>query len=228
MTYLKGYHGTADLIFSEQDQFAIFTPRKTGSTSIAQTIGEGMRARTNVWQRNLVDPRMILDYTLTTPGWDQYIAVAFVREPISRLMSGWYDRVYSTNCAVRVQEGIHEGQSFPDFVDSICGLPDEAIDRHFASQSFTLMRGGKVLPNYLLRFSHMPEDWEWFRSMARMKPSGYDVGPLKHYRKSIGKPEALELLTAKQVDRVHERFAMDYTLYEAAEIVGIKQVTEVA
>ena len=91
-----------------------------------------------------------------------------VRNPFSRLVSCWADRVNgnvlhfkNTFCRGEGKAmGIRRGMSFAEFVITICSMSDEDVDVHVASMDFLINYFiGRDL-DFFLKLEHLSEDWQ--------------------------------------------------------------------
>jgi len=98
----------------------------------------------------------------------EYFFATFVRNPFSRLVSCYQDRVlYSPNSEDlkvyyfgRNPISIPANCPFSEFVRIVENIPDPLADRHFKQQSYSLAKAGRQ-PDFLGRFECLDEDWRW-------------------------------------------------------------------
>lgn len=86
-----------------------------------------------------------------------YCKFAFVRNPFSRLVSCYQDKVLSSGpdglyLKEQTFPGISSEMSFADFVQQVARIPDRLADRHFKSQYANLYHRGKLLVDYIGKF----------------------------------------------------------------------------
>lgn len=113
--------------------------------------------------------------------------IAFVRDPLDRLLSCYRDKVIGSP-SERVANGlrkfgIHPGMPLLDFVQTVAGIPDEecgGVAQHFRSQAYSLCdQDGNIIPNIVYRFENLAITWPWVRSYVQ-EASGLQLGPLEH------------------------------------------------
>ena len=99
---------------------------------------------------------------------NKYFKFAFVRNPLTRLVSCYRDRVLYTGPNEDLSDyyfsdlpyDIPANCSFADFVHRIAKIPDHYADRHFKSQSHSLFSKGKNLePDFIGRFEDLQAGW---------------------------------------------------------------------
>lgn len=100
-----------------------------------------------------------------------YYSFAFVRNPWSRLVSCYHDKVDPKEisedlnprgaAAVMLQAGTPTSHAtFEDFVRAVHRTPDETSNRHFRSQhTFLTDRNGNLLPDHVFRFENLVEEF---------------------------------------------------------------------
>jgi len=155
-----------------------------------------------------------------------YFKFAFVRNPLSRLVSCYRDKILFEGASVDYPDyyfknyyfDIPPNISFASFVERIVKIPDHLADRHFKSQSYSIFRRDKsIKPDFIGRFENLQQDWSVLAKKFGLHPE------LAHLHSSIQKPNIekkdfrlyydMELL-----DIVHERYKEDFELlgYEDA------------
>ena len=104
--------------------------------------------------------------------YGDFKTAAFVRNPFSRLVSCYIDRVlynkdhedfkkyYFANYPYMIPENC----SFPEFVDIVSQIPDSKADRHFKSQFHTISKINRPL-DFLGKFENLKVDWREFAEM---------------------------------------------------------------
>jgi len=167
-------------------KLAFFTVPKCASMSIAATIEREMKKE---WGR------LQLHFPMTPmlwKGWQDYTRLAVLRCPYERFLSAASFMSKGT-CRLDL------------FLDMACSTPDHEVDQHFQSQSRYLMLDGLLIPNRIIRFERLVEEWGDFA--AQHWP---EVAEIMHRNKS---PRGDEL-TDEQKDRLRHRYAADFDLLE--------------
>lgn len=87
---------------------------------------------------------------------------SFVRHPYQRIWSCYKNKISSTKITKNLFacHNISLQDNFDTFVDKICEIPDSEADRHFRSQSWFLMNGDTVIPNFVGKLETIQKDWK--------------------------------------------------------------------
>jgi len=107
---------------------------------------------------------------------DQWTTFSFVRNPWSRLVSVYVQKVSERATSRRIVDGVYQGfvdsgiaieqgMDFASFCELVCGIPDEKTDKHLRSQVCTLVRNGEPLVRFIGKVESMRADWD--RLMTR-------------------------------------------------------------
>ncbi|MFT4797266.1 MAG: chondroitin 4-sulfotransferase 11 [Candidatus Azotimanducaceae bacterium] len=127
-------------------------------------------------------------FPLATPNresrlmFEGYFSFSFVRNPWSRLLSCYRDKVLFqaegfTNSTQRAgvadcfahYEQIRAGMSFDEFVEAIVSIPDNEADAHFRSQhTFLSNANGQVSVDFVGRFESLNSDLVDVQRRAKM------------------------------------------------------------
>ncbi len=130
-----------------------------------------------------------------------YTAFAFVRNPFTRLVSCWQDKVIGIGTW---QLNELAGQSFPEFVTALEGMDLALSDRHVRPQT-------ALLPldrlDFLGRLETMQADWE--RVCALL---GLGELPLPRQHESKAAPEPVRLDEA-MAERIRRLYALDFAMF---------------
>jgi len=100
--------------------------------------------------------------------YSHYDLICFVRNPLSRLVSCYVERVlydgknpdfpgyYFADYPI----SIPANSSFSAFARQVCKTPDYAADRHFKSQYYSIFMHNKRRPDFIGRLENLNEDWK--------------------------------------------------------------------
>ena len=118
----------------------------------------------------------IEDNKLIAEKYDKENIYTWVRNPFSRLVSCYIQRVYFTSqkhkrVPYKALEkfGVYRNMSWREFVERVCDIPDEQADPHFISQSYRLKYEGELLPGTIYHMESFNQDWKAFRKKTKMR-----------------------------------------------------------
>lgn len=113
--------------------------------------------------------------------------IAFVRDPLTRLLSCYRDKVIGNpgNGVAKGLEslGIKQHMPFLQFVEAVADLPDQhchGVGQHFRSQSYSLVDADGVIPNRVGRFESLHADWQRVCDFVQ-EVAGLQLPPLGHH-----------------------------------------------
>lgn len=135
---------------------------------------------------------------------DGYEVIAIVRDPLDRLISAW--RYFYNRAPKDIPD---TSLSLDDWLIEVCNMDPKHMNEHIQHQSFLLSDlNGNIIPDRLIRFENLKEDWKDFQ---RDYPK---IPDLNHKGKSNreGDEPSLEVM-----NKVYEFFSDDY------EKLGYKQ-----
>ncbi len=103
-------------------------------------------------------------------SFEDWTTFTFVRNPWSRLVSTYRQKVAPGATTRRLKDGVYEGFlesgipvysgiSFAEFCELACSFPDQATDKHLQSQSYVLMHKGEPVVKNVGRVETISEDW---------------------------------------------------------------------
>jgi len=96
-----------------------------------------------------------------------YDIVAFVRDPHSRLVSAYRDKVETAVHPAFKKLGFTVGMGFTRFAKLVCHTPDAVADQHFRSQYYDLTYNNIFLPTTMGRVECISDDWEILRQSQK-------------------------------------------------------------
>lgn len=170
-------------------------------------------------KRKIMRDRQILLCKHEVPKYADYYSFAFVRNPWSRLVSCYRDKVENKPVnddtdpksapAVLLGRNIaSEYATFAEFVEAVCGTPDEKANRHFRSQHvFLTDNKGRLMPEDIFYFEDLPDVFN--RVMDRI---GLAQVVLPQRNDSKKKPYQ-EYYTPRLRDMVTDRYRRDIDLF---------------
>lgn len=141
---------------------------------------------------------------------EQCFIFAFVRDPYERLYSAYKNKVLQPASGngknIFSNHGVTLGMSLGDFVDIVCEIPDEKIDRHLKSQSWFLTYEERVIPNYIGRLECFEEDW----SILSKK---FNLPVPEHRNKAISGEIASTKFSSLMKEQIWRRYERDFVLF---------------
>lgn len=196
---------------------------------VVERIDDGIHFFRGKTKRREMRDRKILLCKHDVRRYRDYYSFAFVRNPWSRLVSCFFDKVdpkeisedLNPKGAAAVMLGGGENNSAPpatasfeEFVRAVCRTPDEESNRHFRSQhTFLTDRKGRLLPAHIFRFENLAQEFN-----ALTERLGLPDTKLPHRNPSKKTPYQ-EYYTDELRRLVAERYARDIELF-GYEFVG--------
>lgn len=128
----------------------------------------------------------------------------FIRNPWSRLVSTYRQKVAAEATTSRLIDGVFDGFRevgipvypgipFAEFCEIICDFPDHATEKHLQSQSYVLMPKGKALVKNIGRVETFDDDWRRITESAgisaelpRLNVSSADQTRYREYYRDPG------------------------------------------
>lgn len=139
-------------------------------------------------------------------GWDirpdfpsQWLRFAIVRDPFSRLVSCWWQKLHGGGASKLETMGFSRRMTFDAFVDLVCRIPDAQADHHFRSQSATIHGDPQIIHCERL-------DRYWPLVQKQCAARGLLLPPIT--RRNTSQPPAIEW-TADLVAKIAHRYAED-------------------
>lgn len=137
---------------------------------------------------------------------------AFVRHPLARLHSAWMDKIVEAERAgernILRCHGMHFGMSFEAFVERVCTLRDEQIDRHLRSQAWFLADGRGLVPGFVGHLEHFADDWVRLRALI---PA---LGEISHINRAAFGMNHAEHYTPRMLALAVKRYEADFRLFD--------------
>ena len=107
---------------------------------------------------------------ILSDSFEDWITFTFVRNPWSRLVSTYKQKVATGATTSRFRGGVYEGFrdkgipvysgiSFAEFCEMACSFTDEFTDKHLRSQSYSLMFKGAPVVRRVGRLETIEHDW---------------------------------------------------------------------
>lgn len=137
---------------------------------------------------------------------------AFVRNPYDRLLSAYKNKVLQPVEAggknIFINHGITLGMALEEFIDIVCGIPDEKIDRHLRSQSWFLTFNGKLIPHYIGHLESFSNDWNELSVKFDLP-----VPECRNSTSSIEKDIYFEGLSTEIKMKIWKRYQQDFLMF---------------
>ena len=176
---------------------------KCGSSSLLQCTANA-RLDERAIRRHTVPKISVRD--IASGDW---LAIAIVRHPLTRLQSCWKEKVRDNpNMVVLEHLPNQRPTDFETFVEHIVAVPDEQADLHFRSQHCSMMWNEKPQWDMILQLEHIGDTWPLVQARVR-EHSGWELGEFPHYNETKDTPEYSEHTRALAI----ERYAMDFHLF---------------
>jgi len=214
-----GYRANRNILIEEYKSIYFHIP-KNGCTSVKNhlynLVGDGNH-EVDIHEYDF--PFVPVDLLKT--DYKDFLKFAFVRNPWSRLVSCYNNKIRSSELTnAFFTNGIHNGfkrfkglfygdMPFNEFVDAVCSIPDSKADVHFISQLFWLTDlSGELLPNYIGRL----EKLELAIDDIYQK-SGLSLHNMSVKNQSKQKAQYTEYYDEDLKEKVRERYAGDIEVF---------------
>lgn len=132
-----------------------------------------------------------------------YFKYCFVRNPYSRLLSTYKNRVLIHDNYKKF--GITQKSSFKDFVYWACGLKDCEGDGHLLSQMAILKYKNKFMPEFVGKMENLYEDWN--KILKKLGINSKNTMP--HVKRTGAYEEVEKYYTKELIDLVTIRYKKD-------------------
>ena len=153
-------------------------------------------------RKHLVTPRETLNLR------DEYYVFSFTRNPFSRLVSCYKNKIQEEDHPIgKGYFGrIHQSMSFTRFAEVVCSIPDIVSDPHFQSQYSFLFFKGKPLCHYLGKVEQFEQDIQPIIVKYQLEP-----GPNQNV--STNTTPWRDFYTPELARKVYKRYKKDFTTF---------------
>ena len=149
-----------------------------------------------------------------------YFKVAFVRNPFTRLISCYRNKVVNTQLMEKKYKFlgvslIKHRMPFEAFVEVIVDLPDELINDHFRRQTeYICPLGRKLVFDFVGRFENLAEDWRYIAERFDFEPHLVHHNQSTPQEGTTGKEDYRSYYTSVElVDTVYRYYEEDIRLF---------------
>lgn len=157
---------------------------KVANTSVKMALADALGI-----DRGYIHNPNRFEYVDTEEAKDFPQRIAFVRDPLDRLLSCYRDKVIGSPSARIVNGlrafGIQPNMPFLDFVETVAAIPDEkcgGVAQHFRSQAYSLCYDDdSLIPNVLVRFEELNKGWAAVQQLVQML-SDLQLPPLERHQ----------------------------------------------
>jgi|GEM_PF-1692731 len=150
---------------------------------------------------------------LDTFPLDDYFKFSFCRDPFSRLLSLFKDKVGQGKWLDATAKSLRISR-FHDFVNFVTCCPDAIADAHFESQHrFITDSKGRVVVDFLGNLETFSEDWNKLKEIGPIFANAY------HLNKSKSSQDKLQMYK-KLLPAVQKRYQYDYAMRGESGLPG--------
>jgi len=204
----KYWNQVSNTIVVPELRVAFFTIAKNANTSVKRIFLDGL-GRYN--QRASNHPTQGLRFMTTRDivknGFKTFVVC---RNPWDRIYSCWKNKIMlKPHRRIMEEHSIGPRIPFSEFVEIISKIPDDEADLHFRSQTYELFHKGEFVPEVILRFEQLSEDWTKFQTWMESEHD-LKIPSIAHHNPSRG-PSYLEAYkeSPKLIKIVEKRYAAD-------------------
>lgn len=141
---------------------------------------------------------------------------SFVRNPWSRLVSAYRQKVHEDYASKKMVNGVyrgfldsgipvHKNMSFDAFCEVVCDIPDSKTDKHLRSQSSFVIHKGVPIVSFLGKVETMERDWKNLMDrvgldfkLAHLNHTGH-----QHYSSYFTDTSLIKLVGDRYAEDVH-------------------------
>lgn len=194
----------------DENKLVFFGPCKTANLSVKKAIADALGRNLS---RGLSAPGV---WNYRTPAYiakccgGDWLKIGVVRNPFDRAVSAYfhtYVKNFDNYSLWRL--GFVEGWGFERFAEQLAKLPDSVTEQHFRSLEYDLVHNGRELPDFIVRFENIADDWEKVRTLV-LEHCGLKLPALEH-RNSTNHKQYSEYYTATSQAAIEARYGGDLT-----------------
>jgi hypothetical protein len=150
---------------------------------------------------------------------DRWTCFSFVRNPWSRLVSTYRQKVSADATSRGMVDGVFQGfldkgmairanMPFEEFCEIVCEFPDEKIEKHLQSQAYTLILKGKPIVPFIGKVEHMKDDWKIVMDKVGLS------NEMLHLNRTSGQHYSSYFTSDGLVNAIADRYADDIRYFE--------------
>lgn len=203
--FKKLYRGDTRVAIWEQHRLLYVRIPKSGNSSVLAAIDGVSKCRMSAARIARMN--------------DRWTCFSFVRNPWSRLVSSYRQKVSAEATSRRIVDGVYQGfvdkdmpihanMSFEEFCEIVCEFPDEKIDKHLQSQAYTLIRKGKPIVAFIGKVEHMSDDWKIVMDKVGLS------NELPHINRTGGEHYSRYFTSDGLVNQIADRYADDIRYFD--------------
>lgn len=201
------YTGYQQKLCSHRYKFIYIRTPKVASSSIQSVLKK--------IDPTLVSYNMTLDEVYTHfPETKQYFVFAFMRHPLSKLISCWRNKIMlptenrGINTYASHYYGLYEHMSFVAFCEWLCSAwgADKLADSHWISQHKFFTSSYKAAPDFIGKYENLDADWQKLTEIL-----GLPYIELPIYNKSKNARPNVDL-PANLLSKIYQRYQYDYEI----------------
>ena len=196
------------MFVSLKDKLVFIHVPKTGGTSIHISLKDlyGLEGEERHDPLPPVHHMSISEFLLGNPGHADFFKFAFVRNPFSRILSGYSEFTQRPD-----RRGYHMDIKLYYSFEEFCldfQYSEWNKDPHFRPQNELLCVDGKIAVDYVGKYETLQDNWDTICEKVGLPPAALEVT-----RKTAHKPYQ-EHYTAKSRAAIEKYFAEDLALFE--------------
>lgn len=201
-------------VYIPKHKFAFVAIPKNANTStrtaLCQAVKPGFRGKPT----DFIETDRGNGITLTTLAHAQIeakIIATVVRNPLTRIASLFADKLAKGGDGARKYTRLLHLQYVPSwdrFIDHICNMSDESLDKHVLPQYQFLCIDDQYIPNVTIRFESIAQEWSWLIARA-YEECCIHIPRLQHLRPSNSSTVSY---TREQESKIRARFEKDFEL----------------